>query len=995
MKKMKKCIAIMCLIVMAGVILQPMQGIVWVHAAISSEKDENGVVWNYQTYEEKGTKYVRLLGTSNIDANIKVPDKIAGLTVKEIGSGASYGDNTMFYKNQTLRKIIIPSSITKIDYQAFYGCTSLKEIIFLSESLPSQRVLTIANGAFQECSSLTNVTFPEKIAKLMVGDSAFYKCSELSVSVFPTDVVCDRQAFSRCDFENTIFKGEALLRGDIFTFSFNDDGLNNKKTVTFEKKVEMKGGAVTQSDGPFARNSGLNEIIFGDEVILCESAFLNNDNLKKITWGTKIQANFISSNSNMGMGVFLDCDKLSTVEFKSTSCESMVELNGFFGSFPKLDTVIYDNDVSSNYWINAKNVIFKGKASFTETVSISEQNTDNVYCYDPEIDLKNLTAQNINFYGIKKSTGSSKLEQYAASQKSCIFKNLISNLNITQETKEIIIGDQTMNSVSLDDKNMNVKVVATISNNREEIEIPFGDGFTGYKYKYSSLVADDNNKIKVLYSGIEKEIKVLIKYRKLDHITATVKKDNGTARTISVGKNQMNAGDVTVTAFYDDDTSVKITDEKDITIADHTIQLGDDNEVTVTYTNPYSGQKASTKVYVSGRKKDASYYTVSCDSDYVATIDNAIDMSKIHVVAIYDDNTSGIVFDAKITLEDVSLKPGKNKVTAVYEGKKYELEIKAQQVTITAKYIGTKTISTGDNIDLNDIQVIVVVDNGSGSVEQQKLSTQELKLSEEKSNCVYVKPYETLVEIEGIAGNVSSGGATATPSVAPITTPSASPNIETAQPTMEPVVSKISKPSLKVTSKKTVFQLTFSVELEDVSGLVYDIYVSYDKKTYKKIKTVTGETKKYIWNSKKARKTGEKVYFKVVAQGVGADNQVCKSAASKVVGAYLLSPVKNVKFDADLKKNGFYAKWNSVKGCQGYRITFVISNENGQKKTKTIYVKSSKKQKNYLFISAAKMRKYMKKLKGNYLMIESKSSTVRAYYKDKNGVTYSRCLYKL
>nr|MCR4802648.1 hypothetical protein [Lachnospiraceae bacterium] len=432
-----------------------------------------------------------------------------------------------------------------------------------------------------------------------------------------------------------------------------------------------------------------------------------------------------------------------------------------------------------------------------------------------------------------------------------------------------------------------------------------------------------------------------------------------------------------------------------ITIADHTIQLGDDNEVTVTYTNPYSGQKASTKVYVSGRKKNASYYTVSCDSDYVATVGNAIDMSKIHVVAIYDDNTSGIVSDAKITLEDVSLKPGKNKVTAVYEGKKYELEIKAQQVTITAKYIGTKTISTGDTIDLNDIQVIVVVDNGSGSVEQQKLSTQELKLSEEKSNCVYVKPYETLVEIEGIAGNVSSGGATATPSVAPITTPSASPNNETAQPTMEPVVSKISKPTLKVTSKKTVFQLTFSVELEDVSGLVYDIYVSYDKKTYKKIKTVTGETKKYIWNSKKARKTGEKVYFKVVAQGVGADNQVCKSASSKVVGAYLLSPVKNVKFDADLKKNGFYVKWNSVKGCQGYRITFVISNENGQKKTKTIYVKASKKQKNYLFISAAKMRKYMKKLKGNYLMIESKSSTVRAYYKDKNGVTYSRCLYKL
>ena len=57
----------------------------------------------------------------------------------------------------TVRKMSIPSSVTKIGDYAFYNCTNLSSL-----TLPSG-VKEIGFSAFQGCKSLTSVTIPSGV----------------------------------------------------------------------------------------------------------------------------------------------------------------------------------------------------------------------------------------------------------------------------------------------------------------------------------------------------------------------------------------------------------------------------------------------------------------------------------------------------------------------------------------------------------------------------------------------------------------------------------------------------------------------------------------------------------------------------------------------------------------------------------------------------------------------------------------------------------------
>ena len=60
----------------------------------------------------------------------------------------------------------IPSSLTTIDKDAFYRCTSLKSV-----TIP-ESVTTIGTGAFRECTSLRSVTIGDGVTT--IGSRAFY-----------------------------------------------------------------------------------------------------------------------------------------------------------------------------------------------------------------------------------------------------------------------------------------------------------------------------------------------------------------------------------------------------------------------------------------------------------------------------------------------------------------------------------------------------------------------------------------------------------------------------------------------------------------------------------------------------------------------------------------------------------------------------------------------------------------------------------------------------
>ena len=94
-------------------------------------------------------------------------------------SVTSIGDHA-FYGCSSLAEVIIPNSVTSIGDHAFYGCSSLSSIV-----IPDS-VNSIGEGAFLNCSSLSSIVIPDSVNS--IGDGAFSDCSSLSSIVIPNSV---------------------------------------------------------------------------------------------------------------------------------------------------------------------------------------------------------------------------------------------------------------------------------------------------------------------------------------------------------------------------------------------------------------------------------------------------------------------------------------------------------------------------------------------------------------------------------------------------------------------------------------------------------------------------------------------------------------------------------------------------------------------------------------------------------------------------------------
>lgn len=74
-----------------------------------------------------------------------------------------------FQNNITLTKLVFPSSLTDIGYEAFQNCTALATVTFVSK--PTK----LENYIFNNCLSLTDIYVPWKVGELQA--NAFWGCS--------------------------------------------------------------------------------------------------------------------------------------------------------------------------------------------------------------------------------------------------------------------------------------------------------------------------------------------------------------------------------------------------------------------------------------------------------------------------------------------------------------------------------------------------------------------------------------------------------------------------------------------------------------------------------------------------------------------------------------------------------------------------------------------------------------------------------------------------
>ena len=123
----------------------------------------------------------------------------------------------------TVRKMSIPSSVTKIGDYAFYNCTNLSSL-----TLPSG-VKEIGFSAFQGCKSLTSVTIPSGVK--YISSFTFRDCESLRFINLPSDLkYIGEEAFMNCtgltsiyafmekpcEIDETTFENETIINATLY-----------------------------------------------------------------------------------------------------------------------------------------------------------------------------------------------------------------------------------------------------------------------------------------------------------------------------------------------------------------------------------------------------------------------------------------------------------------------------------------------------------------------------------------------------------------------------------------------------------------------------------------------------------------------------------------------------------------------------------------------------------------------------------------------------------
>ena len=166
-------------------------------------------------------------------------------------------------ENDKVTKIVIPSSysnlpITSIDEGAFQECDSLTIVTFEEDS----KLTSIGDEAFSGCSSLTSITIPKSVKS--IGYLTFSGCSSLESIIFEegsqlTNIYSD--AFHNCGSLKSITIPNGVTSIGSFTFS----GCSSLTNITIPDSVKSIGGLAFSGCSSLSYNEYENAKYLGNE----------------------------------------------------------------------------------------------------------------------------------------------------------------------------------------------------------------------------------------------------------------------------------------------------------------------------------------------------------------------------------------------------------------------------------------------------------------------------------------------------------------------------------------------------------------------------------------------------------------------------------------------------------------------------------------------------------------------------------------------------------
>lgn len=280
---------------------------------------------------------------------VTIPRSLMLIQNKEYGNFASYGafegcsslSNIIFEENgrlheigqnafygcTSLKEIVIPSSVSTIGYLAFYGCTALESV-----TIP-QTATSLGHSLFYGCTSLKNVVLESKTTELPT--NMFYGCESLTSITIPSNVsTIGENCFYGTSMEeylvaekNTSFASRdgILYSGDLSRIIMYPSHFK-AESITIPKEV------VTIEADIFSGATTLKKVIFEDggtaALTIDAYAFENCYRLNTVILPERLQT--------IGASAFENCFSLVTITIPSTvkridnyafnSCYKLVEV---------------------------------------------------------------------------------------------------------------------------------------------------------------------------------------------------------------------------------------------------------------------------------------------------------------------------------------------------------------------------------------------------------------------------------------------------------------------------------------------------------------------------------------------------------------------------------------------------------------------------------------------------------------------------------------------
>ena len=241
-----------------------------------------GTIGEYAFYNGTPTSITMSESVTKIEENafsgcsgltkVNISDLDAWFKISFSGSSTSnplYYAHHLYLNNTELTEITIPSSITKLNANVLAGASAITSV-----TIPNS-VTSIGSSAFYNCSNLTSITIPSSV--ISIESSTFYGCSGLTLINIPNSVTSiGSSAFYNCSSLASITIPESVTSIGSHAF-YNCSGLTS---------LTIPNSATSISIGNYAFSgcSGLISITIPDSVTsIGSSAFSGCNALATLT----------------------------------------------------------------------------------------------------------------------------------------------------------------------------------------------------------------------------------------------------------------------------------------------------------------------------------------------------------------------------------------------------------------------------------------------------------------------------------------------------------------------------------------------------------------------------------------------------------------------------------------------------------------------------------------------------------------------------------------